>query len=396
MREILEISGRLEAGETADAPAAMATVVTTAGSVYRRSGARMFLYADGRRVGSVSGGCLEADVAERARRVTATGRPAYVLYDTRGEGGDTFFDLGCNGAVGVLIERAGEPEARRGLHFLARFHAARQSGVMATIYQVSGAIRAEPGQRLCLSESGGCETSITDFDLRDALLSDCRLLLEAPQIESRTYAFSQGSAEVLLEAVAPPVRLLVCGAGQDAIPLAQAASLLGWQTLIADHRPAFLTAERFPAASELLETRPEQLLEHIAPDARTVAVIMTHNFGHDRTCLQRLLPSAACYIGLLGPKRRAERMLRELHESGLTLEPGQLKRLYNPAGLDIGAETPEEIALAIVAEIQAHLAGRTGRPLRERGGPIHPERSPSEANLHSERNGEAVVCRLSE
>ena len=166
----------------------------------------------------------------------------------------------------------------------------------------------------------------------------------------------------------PPVQLLICGAGQDAIPLAQYAAQLGWQTLIADHREAFLTPERFPEPARLFTTRPEDLATQFTPDARTVAVIMTHHAGYDRDYLRVLLPSDTAYIGLLGPKRRGERLLNELRDTGFCPELEQLARLRSPAGLDIGAETPEEIAVSLIAEIQAGLVARVGRACMERNG----------------------------
>ena len=184
-------------------------------------------------------------------------------------------------------------------------------------------------------------------------------------------ALLEGKVEVLLEKLLPPAQLLICGAGQDAIPLAQCAAQIGWQAVIADHREAFLTPERFPAPARLIMTRPENLFAQFLPDARTVTVIMTHHAGHDRDYLRLLLPSGAAYIGLLGPKRRGERLLNELHGAGFCPEVEQLARLRSPAGLDIGAETPEEIAVSLIAEIQAALAGRPGGALRERNGPIH-------------------------
>ena len=358
----------------------------------------MLLYADGRREGSISGGCLEADVAERARKTLISGEPAYVLYDTSGADGDVFFETGCNGAVGILIEPVTGTSAAHCLRQIAEWRRERKSGVIATVYRASGDCGAAIGSRLLLHESGAMETDIADTNLSAALLAAAKSVLNAPKAGNQIVALANGAVEVLIESLLPPIQLLICGAGQDAIPLAQCAAALGWQPVIADHREAFLTAERFPEPARQILTRPENLAQSFLPDARTVAVIMTHHAGHDRDYLRLLLPSAAAYIGLLGPKRRGERLLNELQDAGYCAEPAQSARLHSPAGLDIGAETPEEIALALTAEIQAVLNRRAGGALRERGGPIH---APSETASNfadepqSKENGERFSCPLS-
>ena len=390
-----EQTARREAGEI---PCAMATVVKTTGSAYRRPGARMFLYADGRREGSISGGCLEADVAERARKTLETGCPVYVMYDTSGESGDVFFETGCSGAIGILIEPLANTNAALYLEWIKRCQERRETAVIATIYRVSGDYGAFVGSRFLLHELGPTESNITDKPLNDALCNEAQTLFQSANKSSHSIALLDGKAEVLLEKLLPPVQLLICGAGQDAIPLAQCAAALGWRTIIADHRESFLTSDRFPAPAKRIETRPENLRDHFIPDARTVAVIMTHHAGHDRDYLRLLLPSDVAYIGLLGPKRRGERLLNELRESGFCPELEHLARLRSPAGLDIGAESPEEIAVSLIAEIQAALAGRPGGALRERGGPIHlpPEPAPDRAETPlPEENAEGFSCPLS-
>jgi xanthine/CO dehydrogenase XdhC/CoxF family maturation factor len=149
------------------------------------------------------------------------------------------------------------------------------------------------------------------------------------------------------------------------------AAELGWEVVVVDWRPAYARRESFPEASAVVLCEAERVGECVEVDGRSVALVMTHHYLHDRSLLRFLLPSAARFIGILGPKRRTEALLEDLREEGLSVTSEQRDRLHGPAGLDIGAESPEQIALALVAEIQAVLAGRPGGWLREREGPIH-------------------------
>jgi len=173
--------------------------------------------------------------------------------------------------------------------------------------------------------------------------------------------------------IRPPPRLLVFGAGPDAVPVVRIASELGWDVIVVDWRPAYARRESFPEASDVLLCEAERVGERVEVDETSAALVMTHHYLHDRSLLRFLLPSPIRFIGILGPRRRTESLLGELREEGASFTPQQLERLHGPAGLDIGAESPEQIALALIAEIQAVLAGRTGGWLCERKGPIHDE-----------------------
>lgn len=389
-------------------PLALATVVHVEGSTYRRPGARMLIAADRTRIGSVSGGCLEADVVEHALHVIATGKPKYLLYDNRGEHGDVIFELGCKGAVGILIERVAEDQAACGLRFMAECRDRRQSGLLATVFRVQGACQVTPGERMMLPADGDMSTSIMDAHLRNALaleLHAMRSLFSLSEISgateavNRSFELPDGIVDVLLEPILPPVALLLCGAGQDAIPVAHFAGRLGWRVTVLDHRATLLTSERFPEADTLLEARPERFRDVVSPDHRTVAVIMSHHLEHDRDYLEGLLPSPVRYIGLLGPRRRAEQLLEALELDHEPINEKALGRLHNPAGLDIGSETPDEIALAIVAEIQAVLSERKGGFLRDRRSAIHVPEEPTSALTGKRRRSrlapERIRCPLS-
>jgi xanthine/CO dehydrogenase XdhC/CoxF family maturation factor len=176
---------------------------------------------------------------------------------------------------------------------------------------------------------------------------------------------------MLVETIGAPTALYVFGAGDDALPLVRLAKELGWHVTVADPRPAFATAARFPAADAVVVGPAAELPTRLPLDRESIAVVMTHHYVHDVPLLRALLPRSLRYLGLLGPKKRAERILADLAKQGVAIAPEQLERLHAPVGLDLGADGPEEVALAIVAEIQSVLGGRSATPLRERTRPIH-------------------------
>ena len=201
--------------------------------------------------------------------------------------------------------------------------------------------------------------------------SDAQQVLHNGRSCVKSYLLNNGIAEVLLEVIQPPVELLIFGAGHDAIPLVHFAKQLGWHVTIVDNRLSYATRDRFPFADDIILCNPEDLEARISFNPRMVAVVMTHKYLHDLALLQTLLSSPLHYVGMLGPKTRTEQLLQDLQASGFIPTPEQLRRLYGPVGLDIGADTPEEIALSIVAEIQAVITNRNGNFLKERTGPIH-------------------------
>jgi len=347
--------------------AVLASVVKTQGSTYRRPGARFLLLPDGQTLGMVSGGCLENDVRERARQTLASGEPSVAIYD--GTAPDDIvwgMGLGCNGIVQVLIERLDPHQTY--LERLAACLHQRRAALLATVFAVSGQTSVTVGARLLLESDGTVTTTITDPLALQTLTETAQAALAGKRSQVTRLALANGFVEVLLEAIQPPPALLIAGAGPDALPLATLARTLGWQVTVADHRPAFATAERFPMADAVVVCRPEVITERLAPDECTAAVIMTHHYASDRALLECLLPAPLRYLGLLGPRARTERLLREI---GVAESAQTLQRLYGPVGIDIGAETPAQVALSIVAEIQAVFADRAGGSLRDRAGSIH-------------------------
>jgi xanthine/CO dehydrogenase XdhC/CoxF family maturation factor len=357
MKEVQAILASQKRISTENGQAVLATVVDVKGSSYRLPGAKMLISGTGETFGTVSGGCLEADVLERAKRVLKTGAPEVFIYDTTNLEDSVFtLNMGCRGVIRILIEKA-EP---RLFEFLNNCVEAGKSGVIATL--VAG--DAPVGARLLVSEN---RVVSSDFsaDFTRKILTDVRAVQSGKKSCFQIYDFG----EVFLEFIAPPIKALVFGAGADAIPLVEFAKNLGWRVCVIDHRQAFATRERFPFADEVLITRPEDL--DLLIDENSVAVVMTHNYKYDQEILRFLLPSKASYIGALGPKRRTESLLAELSQTGEKFTDEQLQKLHAPVGLDIGADTPETIALSIVAEIQSVLANRAGGFLRNRQGSIY-------------------------
>lgn len=310
----------------------LATLVAATGSSYRRPGARLWVDPMGRRTGSISGGCLEEDVLARAAKVQAAGTPEAVVYDTTSEN-DLIWGvgLGCHGIVRVLLE----PVPPRAPWALA----------------LAENLRRRRPTELSVVHGGD---PVTAWGTRLAAPGDCA-------DPDRLFA----------DRIEPPPALAIFGAGDDAQPLARLAKELGWRVVVGDPRPAFATTERFPTADCIVTAPAGELVAAIKPDRRTLVAVMTHHYIYDVPLLQALLPQPLPYLGLLGPRKRAEKILADLAAGGLAITPDMRTRLHAPIGLDLGADAPEQVALAMLAEMQAVMGNRDGRPLRDRKGPIH-------------------------
>jgi xanthine/CO dehydrogenase XdhC/CoxF family maturation factor len=351
----------------------LASVVKVTGSAYRRPGARMIFPVDAAPAGVVSGGCLEGDLAERVGTVLDSGEPRIQIYDMRSPDDIVWgLGLGCNGEIRVLLEPLDPRSEPEQTAFLAECRERRRPGVMATLFEVQGGPPPGVGQRLMLREDGTRSGSLAAAEIAPSVLDDARSCLESERSSVRLYESGSVRAEVLIEYLAPPVTLFVFGAGSDARPLVRMAKELGWEVTVADNRAGHAQPEKFPEADSVRVVEFDKLAEAgLRLDRRTPAVIMTHHFLHDLELLAYLLPQPIGYLGLLGPNKRTENLLRELEPRGVRPDAQQLRRLHGPVGLDIGAETPEEIALAILAEIQAALSERGGGFLKDRSAPLH-------------------------
>ncbi|HMS39341.1 MAG TPA: XdhC family protein [Pyrinomonadaceae bacterium] len=341
--------------------AILATVVDVQGSGYRRAGARMLIDENGYSIGTISGGCLEADVLERARKVLETGEPTVLIYDTTKDKNSVFgLGMGCRGIVRILLE---EMDAESSFFdFLQTAFDARKSFTMAT-FITSNNESLDVGARYFLQDSV-ITFKTTSPQIPKELSEELKRFSHEKNSKLATFDFG----EVFFETINPPINLRLFGAGYDALPLIRFAKEIGWRVSVVDHRAAFANAERLAEADEIFVSRAEDLSEVFFTDENSVAVVMTHNYDRDCEILPRLLHSKFLYIGALGPKTRTEKIL---NESGETFSDEQLKRLHAPIGLDIGASSPEAIALSIIAEINAVLSNRNGGFLRERKGSIY-------------------------
>jgi len=352
--------------------AAMATVVDLQGSAYRHPGARMLVTSVGRSAGMISGGCLESDVREHASSVLSKGKPLLLTYDSTTSEDIAFgMGLGCNGIVRILIEPL-FPGNRLGLlSFLKDCISVSKPGRLATIFQ-SEAVFPEisPGSRIQQWPDGRITANFENADVKE-LLFDSPYFTSGKRAVVRDVALpSGGSLRVLFETVTAPIPLVIFGGGEDAIPLVRFAKPLGRHITVIDSRPGYALTERFPEADAVLCRRPDTLTASLFSN-RPQVVIMTHHYNQDKEVLRALIPFAPGYIGILGPKERTGRLLAELASDGMVFSEQTLAALHSPAGLDIGAETPAQIALSILSEMQASITGHAGGSLCRREGGIH-------------------------
>ncbi|NES86366.1 MAG: XdhC family protein [Moorea sp. SIO2B7] len=387
MNELQRIIQAFKHSQEIGQKTALATVVQTRGSVYRRSGARMLVTQEGEIVSAISGGCLEGDLLEKAKsHLRAESDPIIIQYDTSNSQEDLLigFGMGCRGVVDVLIESLSNNNSASQLSFIEECLKSHQLGVIATVVAVEGINNIPLASRLMMKSDGTVINQIKDSHFTSILREDIEKIFIQKQNHTQSYSLSQGKISVFWEVIHPPTQLLIFGAGYDAIPVVNFAKQLGWHVTVIDHREEYLTSDRFPQADKLLECKPDppNAYAHLLTP-QTVAVVMTHRYLSDLAFLKNLIPSSLRYLGVLGPKKRMEQLWQDLAQSNIKPTLTQQKRLYNPIGLDIGAETPEEIALAIIAEIQAVVAGRAGNSLRDRQGSIHTKTEQSWVTLVS-------------
>ncbi|HEX9614803.1 MAG TPA: XdhC/CoxI family protein [Bacteroidota bacterium] len=337
-----------------DQPTALATLMKTRGSSYRKPGARLLIKADGSTTGSISGGCVEQDIGKKALALPGGAEPQLVVFDMTNPDDELWgYGQGCNGVLYVLLERVSpmDPQFR----LIEEVMRKRSPGIIATIFQTGGEVRARVGSRLLLFPGGTVQETILNPFVTSPVAEEAHRCLTGGS-HCRSFQFTEGLIEVFFEVIQPPVSLTILGAGTDAIPLHRSAKELGWYVTVIDPRAAFATRDRFPLADSVIVKEPEALDGSLPADPRSAAVIMTHNFRHDLALLPALLRQSIPYVGLLGPKHRCELLLKRLKQNDVEFDSETLSRLHTPVGLNIGAETPEEIALAIVAEIQAQMS----------------------------------------
>jgi xanthine dehydrogenase accessory factor len=334
----------------------LATVVGTRGSSYRSPGARMLILPDGSRIGAVSGGCLEGELCRRAHWWTSESPAVLKTFDTSTQEDNEGFGLGCGGGIDLLLERL-EPHNSPTHPLLAqeRVTESREAAALAVVLEATAASGLRVGERFVREHAPYPEVA--------ALLR--RAVETGYSFTSELHEGKLAGCRVFFEVLTPPVQMLVCGAGTDAQPMVAQAAALGWSVVVLDQRADFARATRFPEAARVIVAKDAAAFDGLRLDARTAAVVMSHSFSQDTFFLDSLLRRPLGYLGALGSRRRTLDLLARLGCDAMPTE------LHAPAGLDIGAETPEQIALSILSEVQATFAHRAGGALRERDGSIH-------------------------
>jgi xanthine/CO dehydrogenase XdhC/CoxF family maturation factor len=336
-------------------PMVLATVYDTLGSTYTKAGHRILIAANGDYQGLVSGGCLEGDLAERARKVLETGNATTATYDMRDDGEDLWgLGVGCNGLIRVFLQQLLPDTGYEPFASIANGLLGVEAAGMAVVV-ASGESDLVSGATL-IWDGHARSTWQLDSAQIEQLTPGC-----ATAQEQQTTALEVGpdGAEVLYLPLVSIPRLLVLGAGLDAVPLVRFAAGLGWLVTVVDHRPAYLEQGDFSMAERAELIRPDELATVFALDQYDAIVVMSHHLVTDRTYLAQLERAPAAYLGVLGPGARRDRLLNELGASGEALRA----RLKGPVGLEIGADSPESIALSVLAEIHGELKGLTAATL---------------------------------
>ena len=346
---------------------ALATVVHVEGSSYRRPGARMLVEDNGKMTGAISGGCLEGDALRKALQAINQQQNKLVTYNTLDEDDVEFgVQLGCNGIVHILFEPILPEQLNNPIRLLEKFFEKKKEAALVTLFSLVDYHGNQPGTCFFFSRDNqlgvelGAHRALLEKEASNVLARKESVL---KPIDSQVSAF--------FEFLEPPVSLFIVGAGNDAFPLVEMASILGWEITVVDGRATHANRHRFPRVHQVLAAKAEDVIRSIVVDERSVFVLMTHNYNYDLEFMKNLLPLNCAYIGALGPRKRLVRLLDELQEQGVVLTDHQKNRIYGPTGLDIGAEAAEEIALSVLSEIKAVLTGRQGSCLRDRAEPIH-------------------------
>jgi xanthine dehydrogenase accessory factor len=361
MQEHARMMAAFSAVQAAGGVCVLATVVGTRGSSYRSPGARMLILPDGSRIGAVSGGCLEGELCRRAHWWTSESPAVLKTFDTSTQEDNEGFGLGCGGGIDLLLERIETNDSvTHPLLAQQRVTESREAAALAVVLEASSASGLRVGERFA-------RDGVQQYPEVSALLEHAVEIGYSFTAELREGALA--GCRLFVESLTPPVQLVVCGAGTDAQPVVAQAAALGWSVVVLDQRADFARESRFPDAARVLVAKivakDAAALDGLRLDGRTAAIVMSHSFAQDTFFLESLLRQPLGYLGVLGSRRRTLDLLARMGRD--TMPSG----LHAPAGLDIGAETPEQIALSILSEIQATVARRAGGALRERDGSIH-------------------------
>lgn len=358
-------------------PCALATVTEVEGSSYRRPGARMLVTHDGQLTGSISGGCLEGDALRRARRVMLTGKSEIIVYDSTDIEEDLQHgaQLGCEGTIHILLEPVDYSDLNNPIELLRNTSRQENPVVLVTILAAKNSISSLAGKRILITNTTRPQITLTGNPGIDQMLfDDASAIFDSNQSITKNYQVGEENVRLFLEVIQPAPQLTIFGAGNDAQPLVRLAVGLGWRVHLVDGRSPQATIQRFTEAESLEVVKLADLQNQQFYPGFTV--LMSHNYHYDFAALQQLASfKPVNYIGILGPRKKTNRLLDDLAKANVVLSEAEEERIYGPVGLNIGAETAEEIAVAIMAELLAvHHKTKAGF-LRELDGPIHNRKS---------------------
>ena len=348
--------------------AALATVVKVRGSSYRSPGARMLITDDGKWVGSISGGCLEGDALRKARQVMNDKKPVTVTYDTSEESNQNLgIGLGCNGVIDVLIEPIDLATRDNPIDLFESFIKTKEPLTLATVFNATTGV----GEKIIRQASGEIRNAFSNAALAAMVANDLDQVFQSKKSLAKTFTTSEGKYEVFMELIQPSVSIIIFGGGFDARPVSNLAKSLGWDVRVTDECVAHIAPVFFPTADKLSLCHRDFIDRDFEITPFTACVLMSHNYEYDRDVLKKLLKTDTPYIGILGPRKRFEKMQNEFAAEGITMSDQDIHRVHSPIGLDIGAETPDEIAISIISEIQGKFSNRSGGFLKYRNAPIH-------------------------
>jgi len=373
MSELQRLLTAYDKQHNSQKPCALATVTEVEGSSYRRPGARMLVTDDGHLTGSISGGCLEGDALRRARRVMLTGKSEIIVYDSTDieEDLEHGAQLGCEGTIHILLESVDYSDTNNPVELLRKTSRQDNAVVLITILSAKNSIQDLVGKRFLITNTKEQQMNLTGNSSADQLiLNDALEILSSDQSLTQNYSVGQETARIFLEVILPAPQLTVYGAGNDAQYLVRMAIGLGWRVHVIDGRPPQATVQRFPEAESVQIVKLSDLeKQQFSPG---YAVLMSHNYHYDFAVLKQLASfKPVNYIGILGPRKKTDRLLDDLRKAGIELTEQENNRLYGPVGLNIGAETAEEIAVSVMAELLAVRHKCKAGFLRELDGPIH-------------------------
>ena len=365
MTEIAKIIAAYDRAMSEGKKTALATVVKVEGSSYRQPGARMLVTEDGILTGAISGGCLEGDALRKALLAINQKQNKLITYDTSDESVLEFsVQLGCNGIVHILFEYIDADNPHNPLDLLKKIEEDRNESVIVTLFSLERNAR-QTGTVNIFKDNKIFNDDIYSFE------KEMRNVLQNKSNQIQNIQIQNLEQSAIFQYIAPPVSLIIAGAGNDVQPIVKMADLMGWAVTVGEGRVTHVTQKRFPEAKKIVIANPEELIQNVIIDDRTYFVLMTHNYKYDLEVLKLVLKSSCPYIGILGPKTKLNRMIDDLNKDGIILTDEDQKRIYGPIGLDIGAETSEEIALSVISEIKAVMEKRQGTSLRYKNDKIH-------------------------